>query len=472
MMNTNQLTQMAAGRALPAFLSLLQRASDRDIGRLLGLLERITRNDENAQRQIHGLKQAWVEDRPLGQLLKRVFRDLNPQARYRLVADFILNNSWGPAAAAREQFAREEGFWPPYTFLISPSMRCNLHCVGCYAGEYTPADDLPFDMVDRVLVEGKEMGIYFVTVLGGEPFIRPDMWDMYARHSDVFFQVFTNGTLLTERAVARLAELGNVTPVLSIEGWQAETDARRGPGTFKQLMGAMDRLRQAGVFFGFSAMATRHNVQAICSDEFNTMLVEKGCYFGWHFLYMPVGRDPDLSLMPTPEQRNYLRVHGAARIRATWPMFVADFWNDAPHVGGCIAGGRQYFHINARGDVEPCIFAHFAVDNAKEKSLRQVLRSPFFRGMRARQPFDDNLLLPCQIIDHPHVFREIYAEFRPYPTHPGAEALVNGLGPALDDYAGRDRAVMDPAWQEEFVACGFRPMTAQEPLPEPAKVAA
>ncbi|MBC8255208.1 MAG: hypothetical protein H8E35_14435, partial [Ardenticatenia bacterium] len=115
--------------------------------------------------------------------------------------------------------------------------------------------------------------------------------------------------------------------------------------------------------------------------------------------------------------------------------------------------------------------AHSAVDNGKEKSLRQVLRSPFFRGMRARQPFDDNLLLPCQLIDHPHVFREIFAEFRPYPTHPGAETLVNGLGPALDDYAGRDRAVMDPAWQEEFVACGFQPMTAPQPLPEPAKVA-
>jgi MoaA/NifB/PqqE/SkfB family radical SAM enzyme len=341
-----------------------------------------------------------------------------------------------------------------------------MRCVGCYAGEYTQADDLPLDVVDRILVEGKEMGVYFVTVLGGEPFIRNDMWDLYAKHKDIYFQVFTNGTLLTDRSVARLTKLGNVAPVISIEGWEAETDARRDRGTFDRIMGAMDRLRQAGVFFGFSVMATRHNVKTVCSDAFNEMLLDKGCYFGWHFLYMPIGRDPDLSLMPTPEQRNYMRVHGAARIRATWPMFVADFWNDAPYVGGCIAGGRGYLHVNAQGDVEPCIFAHFAVDNVKEKSLRQALRSPFFRGMRARQPFGDNLLLPCQLIDHPHVFRELFAEFRPYPTHPGAETLVNDLGPALDEYARHGRAMIDQAWQEAFVECGFKAPPVKHPIPD------
>lgn len=469
-MNANQFTQLAADQSIPAFLSLLDRASDRDIGRLLGLLERVTRNNESAQDLVRNTKQAWIEDRPMGRLLKRTFRDLDPLARRRLVHNFALNNSWRPTAtSAREQFAREEGFWPPYSMLISPSMRCNLHCAGCYAGEYTQANDLPLEVVDRVLTEGKEMGIHFVTVLGGEPFIRRDMWDMYAKHSDIYFQVFTSGALLSERAVAQLVELGNVAPVLSIEGWQDETDARRGHGSFDRILGAMDRLRRAGLFFGFSAMVTRHNVETICSDEFNAMLFEKGCYFGWHFLYMPIGRDPDLSLMPTPEQRNYMRVHGAARIRNNWPMFVADFWNDAPWVGGCIAGGRRYLHINSQGDVEPCIFAHFAVDNVKQKSLRQALRSPFFRGIRARQPFDNNLLLPCQLIDHPHVFREICAEFQPYPTHPGAETLINGLGPTLDEYAQNTRAIMERPWQEAFVECGFKAPPAQRPLPESAK---
>ena len=112
--------------------------------------------------------------------------------------------------------------------------------------------------------------------------------------------------------------------------------------------------------------------------------------------------------------------------------------------------------------MEPCIFTHFAVDNVKEKSLKEILRSSFFRAIRARQPYDSNLLLPCMLIDHPHVFREIYAEIHPYPTHPGAESLIHELASGLDDYARRDRVIMDRAWQEDFVSKGF-------PVPEPPR---
>jgi sulfatase maturation enzyme AslB (radical SAM superfamily) len=201
-MNANQLSYRTASKFTPAFLRLLDHSSDRDIGFLLGLLEQISGHKKEAQGLLRSTKQAWNEELPWGQLLKRVFRDLNPQARRRLVANFVLNNSMGPASAARTNFAREEGFWPPFNILISPSMRCNLRCTGCYASEYTSADDLPLDVIDRVLTEGKEMGVYFVTVLGGEPFIRRDMWDMYAKHNDIYFQVFTNGTLLNEKTVA------------------------------------------------------------------------------------------------------------------------------------------------------------------------------------------------------------------------------------------------------------------------------
>jgi len=181
----------------------------------------------------------------------------------------------------------------------------------------------------------------------------------------------------------------------SLEGFEEETDARRGKGTFRKIMQGMDNLREVGAPFGFSSMVTRHNVDTIVSDEFNDMLIEKGCLIGWHFLYIPVGVDPDASLMPTAEQRELMRQRGAQRLRNEKPIFVIDFWNDAPYVGGCIAGGRNYFHINARGDAEPCIFVHLAVDNIKQKSLKEVINSPYFRGIRARQPYTDNLLRPC-----------------------------------------------------------------------------
>jgi len=464
------LKQTTAAKTINALLPLVSRASDQDIERILWILERMAPEGAGGKDLVHTAQQQWKEDRPSAQLVRRLLRELNPHCRERFVADFILNNAWGPAAARREALIREEELRAPVTFLISPSMRCNLRCVGCYAGDYSVKDDLPFEVIDRVLSEGEEMGIYFVTVLGGEPFIRHDMWEIYERHSDVIFQVFTNGTLLDDAAVGRLAELGNVVPVISIEGFEEETDARRGKGTYQKIMQATDRLHRAGVLFGFSSMVTRHNVETIISDEFNDMLVAKGVFFGWHFLYMPVGRNPDLDLMPTPQQRERLRVEGAQRIRNTKPLFVADFWNDAPYVGGCIAGGRDYFHINSRGDVEPCIFAHFAVDNIKERSLKEVLRSPLFVAIRRRQPYSDNLLRPCMIIDHPWVLREIYEEVHPYPTDSGALSLVNGLAPGLDRYAEEQTPILGRAWQESFVARGFCP--PPKPLvPEPRHAA-
>ena len=179
------------------------------------------------------------------------------------------------------------------------------------------------------------------------------------------------------------------------------------------------------------------------------------------------GSNPDPDLMPTPAQRDQLRRLGAARLRTSKPIFVIDFWNDAPYAGGCIAGGRYYIHVNSQGGVEPCIFTHFAVDNVKDKSLADCLCSPYFLAIRRRQPFSDDLLRPCMLIDHPQVFREIYAECRPAATHPGALSLVNELRPRLDEYAQGMAPIMDRAWQEDFVARSFRPPAGPvRPCPE------
>lgn len=438
--------------AINRLLNMVHYSPDR-AARTLMVVEQVL--PPGQREQVRGVRRLLEEDAPSARLLERALSQLNPLARKRFVNNFVVHNVWGRGRTRREDAYEQYGFYPPFTLLISPSMRCNLRCIGCYASEYGVEDDLPLEVIDRVLEEAKAMGIHFATILGGEPFVRQDMWDVYARHGDMYFQVYTNGTTLTEANVARLAEVGNVAVAISIEGWEDETDARRGGGTYAAIMAAFKRLREAGVPFGFSAMATRHNVETLCSDPFNQMLIDKGCLFGWHFLYMPIGRDPDPDLMPTPTQRNYLRTQGAARIRTTNPLFVIDFWNDAPFVGGCIAGGKDYLHINSNGDVEPCIFTHFATDNIKEKSLVECLNSPFFKAIRSRQPYDSNLLLPCMLIDHPQVFREICAEAHPRPTHPGAERLLTDLAPHLDAYATSERAILDDAWQQDFIGQGF-----------------
>jgi len=129
-----------------------------------------------------------------------------------------------------------------------------------------------------------------------------------------------------------------------------------------------------------------------------------------------------------------------------------DFWADAPAVHGCIAGGRRYFHINHKGDVEPCIFAHFATHNIKEHTLLEVMKSPFFTGIRQHQPHTDNILRPCMIIDNPEVWRTACKRFKARPTEPGAERLVSdpALVKALDDYSLATAKIVDPYYRANY----------------------
>ncbi len=175
---------------------------------------------------------------------------------------------------------------------------------------------------------------------------------------------------------------GNISPAISIQGWEERTDHRRGKGVFRvrRITQAMDYLKERGVLCGASITITRENVEEVASDEFIDFLIKKGVKYVWTFHYIPIGSEPNLDLMVLPEQRAWL-VNRIVQLRSEKPIAIIDFWNDGALIGGCIAGGRCYFHINARGDVEPCAFAHFAVDNIKEKSLKDVLQSPPLQGL-------------------------------------------------------------------------------------------
>lgn len=374
---------------------------------------------------------------------KRAVAGACPRVRSKTASNFFYNYLV-LGAVKRRAFLSENGFLPPYLLAISPTMRCNLRCYGCYAGSYARSD-LDLDIVMNAIRQAKELGIYFIVISGGEPFIWPHIFDLFEQESDVFFLVYTNGSLIDEGAARRLSELGNVLPCISLEGFEKETDTRRGRGAFAKIIGAMEALRSRGVLFGFSATATRQNNELVVSDEFVDFYRKKGCSLGWYFNYVPVGRVPMLDLMPTPEQRVHRR-RRLLELRATRDIVLADFWNDGALTGGCIAGGRSYLHINSDGAIEPCVFAHFSLHNVRTHTLRQVIASDFFRAIRERVPYSDNPLRPCMIIDHPALLREIVTRYGARPTHPGAEALLRDLAGDLDRYAARYAELADQEW--------------------------
>ncbi len=445
----DKIGDFTAKRIASHILRILPKVSDENLIRMTYLAESLTRGDPFVCGVIREVRKYFQEGHPALRLSKKISKNLNPHCRDKLMNNLFINAILTGIHRSKE-FERREGFTPPWLIVLSPTMKCNLNCVGCSTREYTKDEDLPLELMDKVLSEAKnEMGIYFIATQGGEMFIREDMFDLYKRHNDVYFQVYTNGTLIDRQMAKRLASLGNVAPILSLEGFKDQTDKRRGEGVYKKVMEAMDNLKAEGVFFGFSVTQTRYNTDIVISDEFIDMLIDKGCYVGWYFQYLPIGKDPDLSLMATPAQRDKLRQR-VNQIRATKELFIGDFWNDGPYVGGCIAAGRRYVHINNKGEVEPCAFIHFAVDNIRDKSLKDALCSPFFNFLRERQPFSNgNLFTPCMLIDEPQVLRNAVIETKARPTHKGAETILDGtIKEGLDRYSRELHTLYDKLWQE------------------------
>ncbi len=381
--------------------------------------------------------------------LKHKWRKLNPNVRKKLVENMIGN--YFINARPRRYKMEEENGCSPLLFVISPTMRCNLKCTGCYSANYDRADSLDYATLDRIMTEAKEMGIYYVVVSGGEPYAREDLLTLFEKHNDMIFMTYTNGTIIHTRNLApKLAKLGNVVPCISIEGYQGETDERRGDGVFAKVMGAMDDLRENGIFFGYSVTPTKFNNELLVSDEFVDLMVKKGASVGWYFNYMPVGREPDTDLMTTPEQRAY-RWKRLQDLKKTKDLVLADFWNDGILTGGCIAGGRSYFHINAAGNVEPCVFSQFYVDNVLEKPLKEIMMSDYFRAIRSRHGEMTNPLRPCMVIDRPQVFRDHITRFGAKPSQPGGETLLGGkLAGEIDAIATEWKTHADKIWEENY----------------------
>jgi MoaA/NifB/PqqE/SkfB family radical SAM enzyme len=447
MMNyLSQVRNYTLSQVIGALLGALSNSSDENLIRMTYLAEMLAQKDYY-KRQIRRIRSLFESQHPSLTVAKKIMQEANPKHRRKLVECFILNQLLLGTTKRKEFSESPGGFYPPGLFVLSPTMRCNLNCYGCYSGEYSRDQDLSFSLMDRVLREGKEMGIYFIVVSGGEPFLHPDLFDLFAAHDDVAFMIYTHGGLLNEKTVSRLATLGNVLPCISIEGFEEETDARRGKGHYTKVVRAMELLREAGILFAFSATLTRLNADLILSDGFLDHYIAKGVSLGWYFIYMPIGREPKMDLMPTPEQRNRLRERVKV-FRETKPVLLGDFMGDGAVVGGCIAGGRKYFHINSQGDIEPCVFCHYAVDNIREKSLKEALNSPFLRYIREQIPYNENLYRPCMLVDKPKVSRSAIQLHQARPTHVGAEAMFSELATEIDQFSCAYAKISDPIWEQ------------------------
>lgn len=339
----------------------------------------------------------------------------------------------------------------PWVILFDPTSACNLRCAGCWAAEYGPRLNLSLEELDDIINQGKELGVYFYMFTGGEPLMRKkDLIRLCEKHNECAFHAFTNGTLVDEEFCREMKRVGNLTLSLSLEGFAEANDSRRGQGVYDKVLAAMDLLKAQGLIFGASICYTRHNLETVTSDAFLDLLIQRGCRYSWYFHYMPVGNEASMELVPTASQREYM-YHRLREVRAREggkPIFVMDFQNDGEYVGGCIAGGRNYLHINAEGDVEPCVFIHYSSANIREVSLLEALKQPLFMAYRDAQPFNKNQLRPCPMLENPELLVDMVKRTGAKSTDLQSPEPVESLCRKCGDYARNWRKTADKLWAE------------------------
>ena len=347
---SNSIKDSMQNFAVNQALKYIEGNPEETIPKLMALVNKYTPADWYSS-QRDAINNAINEKDNWYQLILKVY-DLDPDTRKVFFQNFLYNASL-KGSAIQDETKEREGCNVPWAILLDPTSACNLHCTGCWAAEYGNHLNLTLETMDSIVRQGKELGTFMYIYTGGEPLVRKkDIIKLCEMHPDCEFLSFTNGTLIDEEFCQEMLRVKNFVPAISLEGFEEANDGRRGQGVYQKVKNAMSLLKQHKLPFGISTCYTSKNVDDVSSEEFFDLMIDSGALFVWFFHYMPVGNDAVVDLLPTPEQRElmYNRIRG---FRKTKAIFSMDFQNDAEFVGGCIAGGRSYLQINAKGDLEP-----------------------------------------------------------------------------------------------------------------------
>ena len=437
---TDQIKRAALNKAIDYLLE----NPERNVAKIMDMIDKVA-PDDVFPTQRAAFHQAIDDESNWYQLIMKILTDMNPQVRDRLIKTFVVDANmlaWPKQEAMRDQYHCNI----PWAILLDPTSACNLRCTGCWAAEYGHKQNLTYEEIDSIINQGVKLGTHVYIYTGGEPLVRKhDLINLCEAHPDCAFLSFTNATLIDEEFVQDMIRVANFVPAISVEGFEEATDSRRGNGTYQKVVHSMNLLKSHRLPFGISTCYTSANIKDVSTEAYLDQLVEWGAYFVWYFHYMPVGKDAVPELLPSPEQREYM-YHQIRELRGKKPIFMLDFQNDGEYVGGCIAGGRRYLHINANGDCDPCVFIHYSDSNIRQKTLLEALCSPLFRAYHDGQPFNDNMLRPCPMLENPEKLREIVHKSSAHPSDVTALESVDDLCAKCDDYAKNWAPTADKLW--------------------------
>ncbi len=432
-------------RAVKQVLKYLDEDPEKSLPKILKWAEKFAKGDKNA-RLIKPFR-TFISDpnNNWNIMIKSLWTDLDRDVFKVFFENFIVNASF-TALHKHEKYRKEHGCNIPWAILMDLTSACNLKCMGCWAADYGHKLNLEYEVLDDIIRQGIEMGTFMYIYSGGEPLVRKDdIIRLCEAHPDCMFLAFTNGTLIDEKFADEMLRVKNFIPAISIEGFEEATDYRRGEGTYRKIKNAMRILKEKKLAFGASCCYTSKNIDSLSSEEYIDMLVESGAKFAWFFHYMPVGNTAVPELLPLPEQREIM-YRKIREYRKTKPIFTIDFQNDGEYVKGCIAGGKSYLHINANGDIEPCAFIHYADSNIRTHSLLEALKRPLFMAYKEGQPFNDNMLRPCPMLENPECLLNMVKNSGAHSTDMQSPENIDDLYAKCKPYADRWAPKADELW--------------------------
>lgn len=449
---THKAARTAAGIGIDQALKKVTRGDrEAELLKLIDLAEKYT-SGTNLSIDFTSYRNMLQDDgSALSQYLNRALDEIDPNVLKTTLLNFGFEAMLNGTMTIRKMREVHQCNIP-WLILMDPTSACNLHCTGCWAAEYGNKLNLSYDELASVVRQGRELGVYFYMFTGGEPLVRKkDIIRLCGEFSDCQFLAFTNGTLVDQAFCDEMKRVGNLMLAISLEGEPEVNDLRRGQGVYGKVMYAMSLLKANGLIFGTSICYTSSNCMSVTSPEFVKLMVEKGCRYAMYFHYMPVGNEASVDLMPSPEQRMYIkdRIRHIRRLKDGEGLFTMDFQNDGEFVGGCIAGGRNYFHINANGDAEPCVFIHYSNANIRTSTLLEILKSPLFMAYRDRQPFNENHLRPCPMLENPEILQQMVAQTGAKSTDLQSPESAEHLCGKCAEYAAHWKPCADKLWAEE-----------------------
>jgi len=343
---------------------------------------------------------------------KRMFKEVE----LRLLWKFSYNLGWKAMRAISKYKKRlKKGELFPAFIMISITNQCNLNCQGCWVSIDNTSKGMEEEILNNIILSSKKKGSYFFGILGGEPIMYPKLIEVLESHPDCYFQLFTNGTLLSDEIASKLRKMGNVSPLISVEGLEDVSDTRRGANSvYKRTMSGIEAAVNNKLITGVATSICKSNFDDLVSEEFVNQCVKKGVHYLWYYIYRPVGPNPTNELSLSEEEILTLRKF-IVEIRQKVPIIIIDTYWD--HKGNALCPGAVGIshHISPFGDVEFCPPIQFATENIGNgiNFAEKIENSGLLRSLRTEIPKITN---GCILLDKPEELNRLVNDSKAYDS--------------------------------------------------------